>query len=142
MTDLLIGDSEWDKLMEIQGIDNLNILPCGTTPPNPTELLISPEFASLVAKLRSQYDYIIIDTPPTLPVSDAVIVSSVTDGSLMVYQSDTTSRHLLLRAIQSIQKNQSKLLGIVINQLAFDVVIHSKSKYGYGYGYGYSRKSS
>ena len=136
MTDLLIGDSEWDKLMEIQGIDNLNILPCGTIPPNPTELLISPEFASLVADLRSQYDYIIIDTPPTLPVSDAIIVSSVTDGSLMVYQSDTTSRHLLLRAIHSIQKNQSKLLGIVINQLAFDVVIHSKSQYGYGYGYG------
>ena len=133
MTDILIGNSEWDHLMQIQGIDNLNILPCGTIPPNPTELLTSPEFTALVADLRAQYDYIILDTPPTLPVSDSTIVSTVTDGTLLVYQSDTTSRHLLLRAIQTLQKNQTKLLGIVINQLAFDVVIQSKTQYGYGY---------
>ncbi len=136
IADILIGDSEWDDLMEIQGIDNLNILPCGTIPPNPTELLISPEFATLITELRSQYDYIILDTPPTLPVSDSTIVSTISDATLMVYQSDTTSRHILIRAIQTLQKNQIKLLGIVINQLSFDVVINSKSQYGYGYGGG------
>jgi Mrp family chromosome partitioning ATPase len=138
ITDILIADSEWDKLMEVQGLDNLNILPCGTIPPNPTELLISSEFAELIADLRSQYDFVIIDTPPTLPVSDSTIVSTVTDGTLMIYQSDTTSRHLLLRALQSLEKNQTKILGIVINQLSFDVVIHSKSQYGYGYAQGNS----
>jgi capsular exopolysaccharide synthesis family protein len=138
ITDILIADSEWDKLMEVQGLDNLNILPCGTIPPNPTELLISSEFAELIADLRTQYDFVIIDTPPTLPVSDSTIVSTVTDGTLMIYQSDTTSRHLLLRALQSLEKNQTKILGIVINQLSFDVVIHSKSQYGYGYAQGNS----
>jgi capsular exopolysaccharide synthesis family protein len=142
ITDILIADSEWDKLMEVQGLDNLNILPCGTIPPNPTELLISPEFAELIAELRTQYDYIIIDTPPTLPVSDSTIVSTVTDGTLMIYQSDTTSRHLLLRALNSLEKNQTKILGVVINQLSFDVVINSKSQYNYGYGYGYSQHNS
>jgi capsular exopolysaccharide synthesis family protein len=143
MTDMLIGDSEWDKLMEVQGIDNLNILPCGTLPPNPTELLSSPEFIELIAGFREKYDYIIIDTPPSLPVADATIISTLVDGTLMVYQSDTTSRHLLLRAIQTLQKNRAKILGVVINQLAFDVVINSRSQYGYGYGsYGPSSSST
>ena len=142
ITDMLIGGSEWDKLMETQGIDNLNILPCGTLPPNPTELLISPEFRDLMETLRKQYDFIIIDTPPSLPVSDASIIGTVVDGTVLIYQSDTTSRHLLLRAIQTLRKNHAKLLGIVINQLSFDVTMMSKSGYGYSYNYvsDYSNK--
>lgn len=135
ITDMLIGGSEWDKLMETQGIDNLNILPCGTIPPNPTELLISPEFRDLMENLRKQYDFIIIDTPPSLPVSDASIVGTIVDGTVLIYQSDTTSRHLLLRAIQTLKKNHAKLLGIVINQLSFDVTLRSKTGYGYSYNY-------
>ena len=133
ITDLLVGEAEWDQLMEVQGLDNLNILPCGTLPPNPTELLTSPEFPTLIQQLRDRYEFIIVDTPPSLPVADSSIVSTVVDGTLMVYQSDTTSRHFLLRAIQLLQKNKAKLLGVVINQLAFDVVINSKSQYGDGY---------
>lgn len=136
MTDMLISNSEWDKIMDMPGLDNLNILPCGTLPPNPTELLMSNEFRELMSKLRHQYDYIIVDTPPTLPVSDASIISTVVDGSLMIYQFDTTSRHLLLRAIQNLKKSKAHLLGVVINQLAFDIVLNSKARYGYGYQYG------
>lgn len=138
ITDMLVDGSDWDKLMETQGIDNLNILPCGTIPPNPTELLISPEFRGLLEKLRIRYDFIVVDTPPSLPVSDASIVGSVVDGTVLIYQSDTTSRHLLLRAIQSLRKNNAKLLGVVINQLSFDVTLRSKA--GYGYSYSYSSK--
>jgi len=145
-TDILMGDAEWDKLMESQGIDHLHLLPCGTIPPNPSELLLSLEFRELIESLRQQYDFVIIDTPPTVPVSDSSIIGTVVDGTVLIYQSDTTSRHLLLRAIQTLQKNQAKLLGIVINQLSFDVVIRSsRSGYGYGgygYGYGYSRNKS
>ncbi len=131
-TDILIGGSEWDKLIDTHGIDNLHLLPCGTIPPNPSELLLSPEFKDLIDSLRKNYDFIIIDTPPTLPVSDSSIISTVVDGTVIVYQSDTTSRHLLLRAIQTLKKNQAKLLGIVINQLSFDVVMRS-ARLGYGY---------
>ena len=138
ITDMLIGGSEWDKLMETQGIDNLNLLPCGTLPPNPTELLISSEFRDLMENLRKQYDFIIVDTPPSLPVSDASIVGTIVDGTILIYQSDTTSRHLLLRAIQTLRKNHAKLLGIVINQLSFDVTMRSKSGYGYSYNYSYT----
>jgi len=133
ITDILLERPEWDKLMETQGIDNLNILPCGTLPPNPTELLISKDFQQLMEKLRTQYDFIIVDTPPSLPVSDASIVGSVVDGTVIIYQSDTTSRHLLLRAIQNMRKNKAKLIGVVINQLSFDVTLHQKNSYGYSY---------
>jgi tyrosine-protein kinase Etk/Wzc len=136
MTDMLVSNSEWDKIMDMPGLDNLNILPCGTLPPNPTELLMSNEFRKLMSKLKQQYDFIVIDTPPTLPVSDATIISTVVDGSLIIYQFDTTSRHLLLRAIQNLKKNKANLLGVVINQLAFDIVLNAKTHYGYGYQYG------
>ena len=137
-TDVLIGNAKWENLLETPGVDNLNIITCGTLPPNPTELLISNEFRELIQKLRNSYDFIIIDTPPTLPVSDSSIISTVTDGTILIYQSDTTSRHLLLRALHTLKKNHAKLLGIVINQLSFDVVLRSnKNRYNYGYGYGY-----
>ncbi len=142
-TDVLIGNAKWENLLETPGVDNLNIMPCGTLPPNPTELLLSNEFRELVEKERKKYDFVIIDTPPILPVSDSSIISTVCDGTVLIYQSDTTSRHLLLRAIQTLSKNQAKLIGIVINQLSFDVVLQSsrvKYKYGYSYGYGYSSK--
>jgi tyrosine-protein kinase Etk/Wzc len=137
LVDLLVGNAEWEKLLDMQGIDHLHLLPCGTIPPNPTELLLSMEFRTAVEKLRARYDFIIIDTPPTLPVSDSSIVSTVADGTVLIYQSDTTSRHLLLRAIQTLRKNQAKMLGIVINQLSFDVVLQAHGKYGYQYGYSY-----
>lgn len=137
-TDVLIGNAKWENLLETPGVDNLNIITCGTLPPNPTELLISNEFRELIQKLRSSYDFIIIDTPPTLPVSDSSIISTVTDGTVLIYQSDTTSRHLLLRALHTLKKNHAKLLGIVINQLSFDVVLRSnKNRFSYSYGYGY-----
>ncbi len=131
-SDLLMGEIEWDKLLSSSGLDNFHFLTSGTLPPNPSELLISVEFSQLITKLREKYDFIIIDTPPTLPVSDANIIGPLTDGMLIVYQSDKTSRHLLLRAIQLLKKSKVKLIGIVINQLAFDVVIRS-SQYGYEY---------
>ncbi len=137
LADILISDPEWEKYIELPGVDNLHILPCGTTPPNPTELLISTEFHTLMDKLRPRYDFIIVDTPPTLPVSDACIVGTLVDGTVIIYQSDTTSRHLLLRVIQTLKKSQAKLIGIVINQLSFDVVLQAKSQY-----YGSSSSSS
>lgn len=141
ITDILMGDAEWDKLMAVQGIDNLHLLPSGTCPPNPAELLISPEFAEAIEDFRKHYDFIIIDTPPCLPVSDASIIGRVVDGTVLIYQSDKTSRHLLMRAIQTLLKNEAKLLGIVINQLSFDVIMTSTgSSYGGAYGYGEERQ--
>jgi receptor protein-tyrosine kinase len=132
-----MGGIDWNKLTSLDGLDHLHVLLAGTLPPNPTELLLSEEFRQLIEKLRPNYDFIIVDTPPVLPVADAGIIGTVTDGCILVYQSDKTSRHLFLRAIQMLQKNRIKILGVVINQLAFDIIIKS-SRYGYNYYYSSS----
>jgi len=137
--DFLMGNIEWEKLLGSQGIDNLHIITCGTIPPNPSELLLSAEFREMISDMRQKYDFIIVDTPPILPVSDASIIGTVVDGTVLIYQSDTTSRHLLLRAIQTLKKNQTKLIGIVINQLSFDVVMLKSGRYKYKDGYAYSK---
>jgi capsular exopolysaccharide synthesis family protein len=136
--DLLMSGIDWDKFVGTSGIDNLHVLPAGTIPPNPSELLLSNDFRQLIESVRTKYDFVIIDTPPTLPVSDAGIIGTVSDGTVLIYQSDKTSRHLLLRAIKMLLKNKVKIFGIVINQLEYDVVIKS-SRYGYEY---YSKSSA
>ncbi len=136
-TDILVGSTDWDKIVGEHSIDNLNILPAGTIAPNPTELVASSTFKSLIDSLKDRYDYIIIDTPPVLPVADASIIASMTDGTIFIYQSNTTSRHLLLRAIGTLQKNHANIIGIVINQLSYDVILPKSYYGGYGYSYGY-----
>ena len=137
VTDLLVSDTEWDKVMNFQGIDNLHILTAGEPPSNPAELVGSDIFRELLDGFRERYDYIILDTPPVLPVADASIIASIVDATLLIYQSNKTSRHLLLRAIQTLEKNHANLIGIVINQLSFDVTMPRSRKYGSYQGYGY-----
>lgn len=137
-TDILVGSSDWDKVTGDVSIDNLHFLPAGTNAPNPTELVASVTFKNLIEQFRKEYEYVLIDSPPALPVADASIIGAITDGTIFIYQSNTTSRHLLLRAMRTLEKNHANLLGIVINQLSHDVVL-PRSYYGrYGYGYGYS----
>ena len=137
VTDLLVSDTEWDKIMNFQGIDNLHILTAGEPPSNPAELVGSDIFRELLDGFREHYDCIILDTPPVLPVTDASIIASIVDATLLIYQSNKTSRHLLLRAIQTLEKNHANLIGIVINQLSFDVTMPRSRKYGSYQGYGY-----
>jgi capsular exopolysaccharide synthesis family protein len=136
VTDLLVSGTEWDKIMNFQGIDNLNIITGGEPPPNPAELVGSASFKQLLDSFRERYDYIILDTPPVLPVTDASIIASNVDATILIYQSNKTSRHLLLRAMHTLEKNHANVIGIVINQLSYDVTMHQSRASGYS-GYGY-----
>ncbi len=136
-TDILVDSADWDKLVGEQSIDNLNVLPAGTNAPNPTELVASSAFKNLLETLRERYDCIIIDTPPVLPVADASLIAAMANGTILIYQSNKTSRHLLNRALQTLSKNQANIIGIVINQLSYDVTMPKSYYHKYGYGYGY-----
>ena len=74
--------------------------------------------------------------PPVLPVTDASIIASNVDATILIYQSNKTSRHLLLRAMHTLEKNHANVIGIVINQLSYDVTMHQSRASGYS-GYGY-----
>ncbi len=118
------------------GIDTLSLLPAGPHPPNPSELIGSKRFASLLAELRKDFDYVFIDSPPVLLVTDAQLLSSHVDGYVMVLRSNKTTKRALLRSLTLMHTTGAAPLGIVVNALS--ATLASYSGYGYyGKGEGY-----
>jgi len=98
-------------------IANLDLLPCGTIPPNPSEILTSKAMKNLILVLKKQYDAIFIDTPPINVVTDAGILSSIVDGAVLVIKTGTSSRKDIQRAKGLLQKANGKIIGIVLNYM-------------------------
>jgi succinoglycan biosynthesis transport protein ExoP len=107
-------------------IPNLSILPCGPIPPNPSELLHSAAFEKLLEVLLTQYDRIIIDSPPIGPVTDAAILSTRVDGTIFVVRAYSTSRDLADRALRALRSVGGRVIGVVLNDVDL-----SRSEYGY-----------
>ena len=129
-----------DCLREVNGI---SMLCAGTVPPNPLELLSSQRFAKAMEYLKSKYDRIIIYSPPTQAVSDAMVLSTFADALIYVIKSDSTAIPLVEKGVGQLLQNNAPVTGIVLNQ----VDVKKAQKYGYSYGgyydyYGYSGKSA
>ena len=123
-------------------VDNLYILKSGTTPPNPLELLASERFSSLMEELKSKFSYIVIDTAPVLPASDAVVLGRLCDAVLMVVQSDRTTHHMVRDSIKRLNASSVNVTGMILTQA--DIKKENPYRYGgyYGYGaYSYTEKS-
>jgi capsular exopolysaccharide synthesis family protein len=116
-------------------VPTLDILPAGPRPPMPSEMLGSSAFDSLLEQLRSRYDIILIDSPPTLLLTDAVSIASKTDAVVWVARAGVITRPYLARAAQLIERNGMPVIGFVLNRMDKSV-----DPYGYGYGYGYEYK--
>lgn len=110
-------------------IETLFVLPAGPHPPNPSELIGSTRFASLLAELKSQFDYIFIDSPPALLVTDAQLIAVHADGYVMILRSGTTTKRVLQRLLAHMRTSKGTALGIVVN------AINQKSSAYAGYGY-------
>uniref|UniRef100_A0A7C4VW26 non-specific protein-tyrosine kinase n=2 Tax=Fervidobacterium pennivorans TaxID=93466 RepID=A0A7C4VW26_FERPE len=110
--------------------ENLDIIPVGPIPPNPTVLLASKKLEELVATLRTMYDRIVIDLPPILAAADALIVSKLVDGLVLVIRAGKTQKSSLKVAFENIVTSSSKLLGSVINAI-------NANQRGYYYYYYY-----
>lgn len=115
---------------------NLFILNCGTPPPNPLELLSSEKLHNTIDRLREKFSYIIIDTAPVLPASDATVLGQISDALIMVVQSEKTTHHMAREAIKRLNAVNVSVTGLVLSQA--DINKMQAYKYGgYGYGYGY-----
>ena len=114
-------------------LQNLYILKAGTTPPNPLELLASEKFRSTIELLREKFDYIIIDTAPVLPASDAVVLGQLCDSLLMVVQSDRTTQHMARDAVKRLNASKVNVSGLILTQAN----IKKDNPYAYGGYYGY-----
>jgi capsular exopolysaccharide synthesis family protein len=125
-----------DALKPHPDIDTLFLLPAGPQPPNPSELLGSKRFADLIGELRQHFDYLFIDSPPVLLVTDAQLLSSLADGYVLVLRADKTTRRALQRSLALMRATGTSALGIVVN--ALDANSASYTGYGYyGKGNGY-----
>jgi capsular exopolysaccharide synthesis family protein len=113
------------------GITNLWLLPCGPIPPDPAELLSSPRFSELISVVREQYDYVLIDTPPVLSVTDPCVVAARVDGVIMTLRIANNSRQDAQRATTILDTMGVNVLGVVVN-----AVPRGKREYEYAYGYG------
>ena len=116
---------------------NLLMMPAGKTPPNPSELLGSERMSAFLANLTTgPFDWVIIDTPPVLAVTDAVILSPKVSGLVFVIGSEMTRRVHAERALETIRGSSPRALTAVLNRVDFD-----RNKYYYSRYYGYQYKS-
>lgn len=115
--DIVLGELEWEAALKLPGIDNLSILPAGTLPPNPAELLESRKMKDLIDSLRRDYDIIVIDAPPVLPVTDALLLGPNADGVILIYQLGHLPRRALIRAKKLLDGLHITVVGIVLNDV-------------------------
>ncbi len=111
----LSGQTETINVYRLEGL-GLWVLPAGTAPGNPLELMQSGKLAALMEQLEAWFDWIVIDSPPVLPLADASLLSRLADGVLLVTRRGTTEKQQLQRGLEAIEK--SKLLGALVNSSA------------------------
>jgi capsular exopolysaccharide synthesis family protein len=137
LSHILVGQARVRDAVQRTGEPNLVAITAGRTPPNPSELLSSERMKSLLANLQTgPFDWVIIDTPPVLAVTDAVILAQHVTGVVFVVGSEMTRRVHAQRALETLQAGQPRSITVVLNRVDFN-----RNKYYYSRYYGYQYKS-
>ena len=126
-----VGETSFHTVSEIP----LTVLSAGDVPPNPSELLTSARFGTMLENFRAEYEYIIIDTPPVNRVADAQIIARRADGTLIVVNSGKTQKYELMQTLETLKKSETKVCGIVVNRV--NAKMAKKSGYYKNYRYDY-----
>ncbi|MCB1022999.1 MAG: polysaccharide biosynthesis tyrosine autokinase, partial [Acidobacteria bacterium] len=139
LTNYLSGDRNTENLMQpCAELPNLKIISSGPIPPNPAELLSSNEMKNLLQYLKGKYKHVIIDSPPAISFTDSAILSTLSDGVVLVAKSGSSSIHLMRRFKQRLAGLGTRIYGVVLNG-----VKPNSLEYGYyGYDYAYDYYSS
>ncbi|WP_027108103.1 CpsD/CapB family tyrosine-protein kinase [Lacticigenium naphthae] len=119
-----------DLVIKHSNQSNLDILTSGPLPPNPSELLGSDLMESVIGRLKEKYDFIFFDAPPILPVSDAQILGSKVDGTVLIIKQDFTNKTDVFHSQELLEQSHAKILGVIFN----DKKRMRKNDNGY-YGY-------
>ncbi len=138
LSSFLAGQADLKAVTHVFSSPKLSFIPAGPTPPNPAELVGSARMRDTLESLRDSYDFIVVDSPPVLPVTDAVVLSREVDGVLMVVKGHDTPRELIKRARDQLMQANAHLLGAVVN----NVDLGWGDLYFYNRYYGYYRHSA
>ena len=133
LTNVLAGQRRLDELLVPWHDGLLTVLSAGTSPPDPSELLGSQHMHTLMEDLSLRFDFVIIDAPPLLPVTDAAVIAQAADGAVVVVRHGQTRRDDLSRSVDILRQANARLLGTVIT-----FAPGGDGKLGYEYGYGYT----
>jgi len=144
LTDLLLDGRELqDVIVDVDGIENLSVIPSGGHPPNPAELLMLPEFEQLLAVVREKFDYVLLDLPPLLAVSDPAIVAPMLDGIVFTLRVVKNGQKAAMKARKILDDLEVRIIGAVVNASSMSVRSYGyadadkyEQQYGYTYGYG------
>jgi capsular exopolysaccharide synthesis family protein len=145
VSSVIAGETEIAEAIHQTAVKNLWAMPCGPRPHNPSDLLTSPQFKEMIDSVREQHDFVIIDTPPVLAVTDASVVAPRVDAVLLVVRLTKHTREAAMRATEMLGALGARILGVIVNGIG------KSSNYGYGnyryasyryaggrYGYRYS----
>lgn len=136
LADFLKGQQPLEQIIKHTEVENLSFIACGESPANPSELLSMEGFKNLLEQLSGQFDHIIIDTPPILAVTDSIIISQYAGVNLVIARYAKTQMKELDLVIHRFEQANTKITGIIINDIQRTVDSH------YGYNYAYDYKSS
>ena len=123
------GENIEDFIQESNVEKNLFVLTSGVIPPNPSEILGSKEMESLIRTLEQRFDYVLIDMPPVMPVTDTLVLAGKVDGVIVVVEAERISPDIAKEMKDRLAKNGANILGVILNKIDID----SSSSYGYGY---------
>ncbi len=131
LTNFLCGLNELGEVISHTSYNNLDFMPSGLIPPNPSELIASKEFQGLLKTLEEYYEYIIIDSPPVNVVSDALSISKEVSGTIIVTRQNISTHDQVQKALNSFKLADTKVLGFVLNDSYEENILGYKKKYGY-----------
>ena len=132
-------------ILPVPGVTNLSVIPCGPIPPNPAEVLSSPMAGELLRKLRTDFEYVLVDSPPLLSVSDSRILATLTDAVVLVVRAYSTPYEAVRRARELLYGAGARILGVALNDVDLrrdGYAYNYYYRYGYGYGHGYGYGSN
>ena len=138
LSSVVAGNATVAKALRRSEVENLDLMPCGPRPENPAELLTSPRFGELLNELRANYDFVIVDTPPMLAVTDPGAVAPQVDGVIMVFRMSKAARPAAEETRGQLAALGANVLGVVVNGSESG---GSYGSYNYGTNYGYSYKA-
>lgn len=136
LSELLSGQADLQKVLHKTQVANLDVITRGKSPTNPSEILSSNQFKELLEQLQSQYDHIIIDTPPVLAVTDGIIISQYTGANLIVARYAKSQMKELELTVNRFEQAGVKVNGFILNDIQ-----RASAGYGYGYNYAYAYKA-
>jgi polysaccharide biosynthesis transport protein len=138
---VIVGKATLQEAIKRTDVPNLDVLPCGPVPPNPSELLHTERFAKVLADCALLYDRIILDSPPTSAVTDPAVLGNLADGVVLVIKAGETTREAAMHARRQLATAKARLFGVVVNAIdfsnpAYGYEYYYRNYYRYGYTYG------